>query len=328
MKRFVVLVALSWNVDGEERKWKKSVDDASCFCDDAAEFCGSAALWDHTCAEEPCAADDDGSRTRNAYVRGVCCGGCADAPPVFDDDGGAVQGGTSGKWILVNVCIVVALAAAWACAYCAGFDGPVRDDGVAVGLGAAARAALGGRQGRRALAFEAVGLALFVVFGETDRRARVQIAAAVAHLASFVLYAIYPGSARLECRTTGRLGTAGSAWLCCGWASMCTLCGLLFHSRWMLYFFCCLPCFGCIKAARVLAFGAPVKRRAPRVAPANEGPVTATRIPLAVAAWLPAVTVEYAYADEEPAVGVVVTAQPAGAATARDRGALPRATEL
>ena len=64
MKRFVVLVALSWNVDGEERKWKKSVDDASCFCDDAAEFCGSAALWDHTCAEEPCAADDDGSRTR------------------------------------------------------------------------------------------------------------------------------------------------------------------------------------------------------------------------------------------------------------------------
>ena len=165
--------------------------------------------------------------------------------------------------------------------------------------------------------------------GETDRRARVQVAAAVAHLASFVLYAIYPGSARLECRTTGRLGTAGSAWLCCGWASMCTLCGLLFHSRWMLYFFCCLPCFGCIKAARVLAFGAPVKRRAPRVAPANEGPVTATRIPLAVAAWLPAVTVEYAYADEEPAVGVVVvTAQPAGAATARDRGALPRATEL
>ena len=59
----------------------------------------------------------------------------------------------------------------------------------------------------------------------------------------------------------------------------------------------------------------------------------ATRIPLALAALLPAVTVAYADADEVVGLGDcelgVVTAQPCGdAAGDRSPGSLPTATEL
>ena len=336
----------------------------TCICGEESThlYCGALSIWNHTCADEACGADDTSTRAR--YVRSVCCKTCDDVAPVFDDDGGATfKSGTSGLWIIANLAVVLLFACLWFCFWrCCDFDGPIRLDGVAPSAREACAAAFCRLQGLAALGFLCVGVVFFVCYLETDGRVRLQAAAAAAHFSAFLLYAIYPGAAqdqaygffkwmccgtRAEWRSLARVFSSTVAWFFCAWASTCTFFGLLYHSQWTIYFFCCLPCFGCIKVARWLAFASKMSRRQPRssretaavadsssgAAPGPAAPVPATRIPLALAALLPAVTVAYADADEVVGLGDcelgVVTAQPCGdAAGDRSPGSLPTATEL
>lgn len=332
-----------------------------CLCGQREAFCEGREIdgWNETCdaamVEWACGAVDDERSTSVAYARAQCCEPfehhCTAKSPSFAD--ASMKTGTSGRWIGVNAAMIVVFAALFLYFLrCYGWDPPVRTDGVAPTYDVALVAACCRPQGLCASLYLAVGVALMVVYGESDRDVRVSIAAAAAHLLAFVLLAVYPGccGTRTECSTASSLRVVASsgAYACCAWASCCTLGGLLFHSSWVLYFFCCVPCFVCVDLARCLAFKSPLRKRdaydrPPALSPVEPRPYfhhldapppRATRVPHFIASLLPAVSVAYAYADLEdvhPTTGdcelAVVAAQPEPA-TRRDLRALPSAAEV
>ena len=148
----------------------------------------------------------------------------------------------------VNAAICAAgLLGAGAFVRAAGCDGPIRDDGIASPCDAASCRALGGRQGRAALAYLVAGTALFVVFGQSKRKIQVGLAGAGLHLVAFLLFAFYPGCCGQSrgCRTgvavpRALFGVCG--WACCACAGCLCVPNLLTTASffaWQCYF---CPC--------------------------------------------------------------------------------------
>ena len=157
-------------------------------------------------------------------------------------------------WTTRDYLVNAALAVGLVCLVAAhikirGFDGPVRDDGVAPECLEAAQRSHGGPQGLHALALE-IGGSVLICWYIYNRGARTTILGGIAHLLAFLLFAIYPGCGGEPCgkRDCGRGGcvplritTAIGGWLCCGCGALWF--GLTWNS-WLLpfYCFCCHPC--------------------------------------------------------------------------------------
>ena len=204
-------------------------------------------------------------------------------------------------WTTRDYLVNAALAVGLVCLVAAhikirGFDGPVRDDGVAPECLEAAQRSHGGPQGLHALLLWLGGSVLLCWFIWNQANARTTFVGGAAHLLAFLLFAIYPGCLGEPCGKRGcgrggcvptRITTGIIGWVCCACGAFCfgvggwQIAGML---GW--YCFCCHPCaFIFINIARCAAFSTPLRRRDAQ--DPNTPPTPAQQ-------WLPAVATEWA----------------------------------